>query len=71
MMEERDPFISLFHHFKLAGHECDITDMMQGGFRAECSCGWFDDLLDLNDARERARRHIEVWRRHAQRKGSR
>jgi hypothetical protein len=36
----------------IEGHEDDITHMLNGGYRAECSCGWWEDLPHLEHAEQ-------------------
>jgi hypothetical protein len=49
-------------------HVAETTDMMQGGTRAECSCGWWKDSFTQLDAERDACLHLGV--RHTRRKRS-
>lgn len=57
----------LFQHYKLAGHDCTVTPMRAGGFRAECQCEWWNDFATVEEARYVARHHIDYNRREAKR----
>lgn len=41
-----------------AADEVEVTEMMGGGFRAECSCGWWEDNNVLPLAQKLARNHV-------------
>ena len=49
---------------ELPGHHPDATQMMNGGVRAECTCGWWSDVVTLDQARLRLRTHFKELRKH-------
>ena len=41
-------------------HEAEVTHMINGNFRAECSCGWHIDFEDEYDAAHSAHHHLRL-----------
>jgi hypothetical protein len=41
-------------------HEAEVTAMINGGFRGECTCGWHSDKDEYEDARREAYHHLRL-----------